>query len=408
MAAACLSGGVALAGPAAASGWHLAAISPPTGSPASLLSTVSCTGAAACVAGGMYGQEAPEEGEYPYMTVAGSGGAWAKAETGPLPADSNSFTTVNVNSIACPAAGFCVAVGSYLAQGTTPADQASPPFIATEKHGRWVSAVRVSLPAGAATPAGGNLLSVTCTGPAACLAIGSYGDAKGQGRLMSVVGTHGSWGKAKQITLPGKASLEDLTSLNSLSCTSSTACIAVGKRLSGSAFVAAAAVLSGGRWAWAPALKVPRGAESVLSSVSCAHGQCVAVGWYGTDGSRVPMFAIFSRGRWSAVKPLPARVAGTPRGEIGLDAVSCTASFCLAAGTDHNLPAASTAWFAVRIARGGWRSASVIKVPRGVSGNFSQITTVGGVSCTRAGFCAIAGSFTNLHGDQQALVATEG
>lgn len=410
MVAACLSGGMALADPASASGWKLTTLSPPPGNPSSVLTTVSCTGAAACVAGGEYGQQAPESGEFRYLTVAGSGGTWAQPETGPLPADANSVTSANVNSIACPAAGSCVAVGGYVAQRTAPGVEPQPAFIATESHGRWVGAIRVGLPAGAVRPAVATLQSVTCTGATACLAIGYYYDTAGQARLMSVTETDGAWHKARQITLPGKASREDMSGLNSLSCTSATACVAVGTAdASGATLTEAAAVESHGRWTWAPALRLPRGSQSFLSSVSCVPGgKCVAVGWYGSDSSRIPMFATLSRGRWSAVTALPARIAGTPRGNVNLDAVSCRPSFCLAAGGDRNLTVGSTAWFAVRISRGHWRSGTVIKVPAGVGGTFGLATTVGGVSCTRTGFCAIVGSFTNSAGDLQALAATKG
>lgn len=409
--AACLSGGLALADPAsaAAPGWQVTTFNPPAGDPMSVLTAVSCTGTAICVAAGEYGQQAPEAGEYPYMTVARSDSGWAQPETGPLPADASSFTSANVNSIACPAAGSCVAVGGYVTQSTTATAEAQPPFIATESHRRWVSAVRIGLPAGAAKSADGTLLSVTCSGPAACLAIGYYYNARSQARLMSVAETHGTWGLAKQITLPGKRSREDLSSLNSLSCTSSTACVAVGSSVSGATFSVAAAIKSHGTWAWAPALKLPRGSESALSSVSCVpNGHCVAVGWYASNTSRIPMFATLSHDRWSAIKPLPARMAGTPRGDVNLEAVSCTRTFCLAAGADRNLAVGSTRWFGVRISHGTWRSASVIKVPAGVSGTFGLDTSVGGVSCTREGFCAIVGSFTNSHADTQAMAATSG
>jgi hypothetical protein len=108
--------------------------------------------------------------------------------------------TVEARSVACYAAGSCVAVGWY--EDNSRQFQA---MIVSETHGVWGEASEVTLPANASSKPRAYLESVACTASRSCVAVGRYTDSSGNAEAMSLSETHGVWGGATEVTLPANA-----------------------------------------------------------------------------------------------------------------------------------------------------------------------------------------------------------
>jgi hypothetical protein len=412
-AAIAVTAGLAVAVPAAAAtassgpAWRLTVLTPPPGYKVAQATAVGCASAGSCVAAGWSTTALPpEESEQPYFVAAESHGFWARASLGSLPANAFSYTTADVNGIACPATGSCVAVGTYDAGGGAEPD--FPGFIAVEQRGSW-RAFEPLLPANTVKPPDAELSAVTCTGPGACVAVGYY-YAKGN-RLVQMATTEsrGRWQRAVPIGFPAHPAQP--TGLASVACIRAGSCAAVGiySAASGVSAVAVTALERNGRWQPAKRLRLPAGSGpgSALSSVSClpSSATCVAIGWYQRHGQTYPMLVTLSDGRWGKAVPLTKIPAGVPRGSnVTLTALSCARGFCLAAGA-YQPGAGPREWLALTIRRGSWHSAAEIKVPTGIPGNDGLMTGVGAAACTPEGACTLAGYYTNVSGGWSALVA---
>jgi hypothetical protein len=122
-------------------------------------------------------------------------------------------------------------------------------------------------------------------------------------------------------------------SLSSVSCSSSTACTAVGSYYEEAGpQVQLVARWSGSRWSIQRSARPPAGAkQTALSGVSCtSRGSCIAVGAHENIGA----FRTLLIERWNGVKWSGERV-GKPPGsqESWLGGVSCaSASACVAVG----------------------------------------------------------------------------
>jgi hypothetical protein len=133
------------------------------------LDAVTCPETGACVAVGWYYDTA---GTYHVVYETESAGVWTPMQQ-PLPTRPPARNPANpdtgIGAATCPAAGSCVAVGSYVTKS-----QKDKSIIGTLAGGSW-STIKAPLP----TKADGNLASdlndVTCTADGSCLAAGSAG-----------------------------------------------------------------------------------------------------------------------------------------------------------------------------------------------------------------------------------------
>jgi hypothetical protein len=116
---------------------------------------------------------------------------------------------------------------------------------------------------------------VSCTGPTACTAVGSYNVTSGTKALVE------RWnGSAWAIQAP-PAPTGTVTQLEAVSCTTSTDCVAVGKQhpvgLSSATLVEQ---WNGTTWTIVPSPNRPGTSFDILLGVSCATStNCKAVGW---------------------------------------------------------------------------------------------------------------------------------
>jgi hypothetical protein len=298
-----------------------------------------------------------------------------------------------VNSVSCPAAGECAAVGFLNPPGVNEV------FVVSQAHGKWgrLEKVRGMAALGKGGAVSGYLSSVSCWAPGNCAAGGGYADHVGAEHAFVVSEMNGTWGPARE--LPGVAALKvDLDAiLSSLSCASAGNCAAGGyyddATSDGRSLVAAER-----NGTWDNARQVPgttgthQGGSAAVESVSCPPaGNCLAVGSYQTSAGAQSFLSVLKDGTWSRAERVPGLSALPGGGAVGGDAmwVGCTSpGDCNVIGIYRVAHAKGVYSFSVAEADGAWGKAK--KIPLGARAAESFIDAVG---CASPGNCSAGGLF---------------
>jgi hypothetical protein len=247
------------------------------------LTSLSCTAAGACTAGGYYvdGSDA-----FQGFVVTEKNGTWGGARETPGLASLNSGGFAKVNVVSCASPGNCAAGGLY---HTGPTQVQA--FVATQVKGKWGAAQQV--PGTGTLNAGQDALITTlsCASPGNCSAAGSYADNLGHSWPFVVSEKSGAWKNA--VPAPGVQKLSGTGAfgeINSVSCVSPGNCAGAGQYNDPSGHFQAF-VIGQRNGAWSAAIKVPglatldKDHSSAAAVVSCrAPASCTAGGFY-TDGS---------------------------------------------------------------------------------------------------------------------------
>ena len=240
---------------------------------------------------------------------------------------------------------------------------------------RWYAQPTTN-PAGATIS---GLDGVSCTSATACTAVGWFNNKAGQGFTLAERWDGSRW-SAQATPSPGATNSE----LDGVSCTSATACTAVGwsNNKTGKQFELAER-WDGSRWSAQPTPNPAGAISSVLDGVSCTSATaCTAVGWFSNKtGKQFELAERWDGSRWSAEStPNPA---GALSGE--LDGVSCTsATACTAVGSPEN--SARNAFTLAERWDGSHWSAQPTPNPAGAISS-----VLDGVSCTSATACTSVG-----------------
>lgn len=223
-----------------------AAAKPPT----TALELASCPAVAWCAAVGNFVS-------YPFLWPSGlgesylavlSGGRW---QASPVPTEGLALDrdlyvgTVQLKALSCPVAGSCVAVGSY---GDARGHRQG--LIVTLRSGRWEAEqaplAGLDPPASAARP-GVSLVGVSCPLPGWCVADGTYRDSAGHEHAFAEVRSGSAWAPATvPAPAPGGAWVSDIA------CTEARTCALFGVWYAGGALGPLGDYLAhygGGRWA---------------------------------------------------------------------------------------------------------------------------------------------------------------
>lgn len=284
----------------------------------------ACAAGSSCVLAGGYVNSAGDQG----LLITGSGTSWA-AGRAPVPGNAAANPDVSINSVACPSAVFCVAVGTY--KDSSGNQQG---LLLTGSGSSW-NATQASLPSNAAATSGPSLSSVACESAASCVAVGNYLDSSSRGQGLMITWSGTSWAPIESPTpggVPGWAGLQ------SVGCGAS-ACVAAGSYSDGSKAVGLLVSGSGSTWT---AVDAPMPADAAanpsptFNSVTCTgNSTCVAVGYYfvtccNPDNIQGLLVTGFGPS-WTAAKaPLPAGTAST---DVELGSVACgSTSACVVTG----------------------------------------------------------------------------
>ena len=246
------------------------------------------------------------------LAVSSDGDGWTVQ---PTPSPVGAVPSV-LDGVSCGSPGACTAVGFlHNSQGT-----AMP--LAESWHGSTWTVQRTPDPAGFGHS---SLASVSCSSASFCMAVGqSYGDRSGATLAESWNGT--VWTIQAAPAPPG-----GYGELSGVSCTSATACTAVGYyRNSSDLAVPLAESWNGTAWTIQPTPSPAGGTQIVLQSVSCTSSSaCTAVGNYTRSAALVALAERWNGTAWT--------IQGTPAGDDDLYGVFCgSAAACVAVGDSYS------------------------------------------------------------------------
>jgi hypothetical protein len=252
-------------------------------------STVSCSSAGNCGAGGYI--SAPGLTSF---VVTEQNGRWHRAELVPGLAALNTGSYGPMSQMACPSAGNCTAGGAYSANGAGFAA-----YVVSEVHGVWQQAREI--PGFAVLNQGqrdGYLNSLSCGSAGNCSAVGQYTDSSGRYQAFVASEQHGRWGRSGEA--PGTAALNQggYATLGEVSCPAPGQCSA-GGRYTGRDGHAHAFVIGQADGIWGTAEQVAgsaaldQGGDAQVDVLSCASpGHCSAAGSFSTHPQLSQVFVV--------------------------------------------------------------------------------------------------------------------
>lgn len=280
--------------------WSLLPNPNPTGTSESSFNDVSCIAATMCTAVGFIGLGRTLAEQW-------NGTSWTIQPT-PTPAG---VTESILQGVSCTSATACVAVGVSYANGST------PPLAERWNGTRWILQ-SVPSPAGATFS---ELQRVSCMSAKACIAAGDFGDSAGNYFTLAERWDGAKW-TIQRTPNPGGAALSFLFGI---SCTSTTSCAATGHSTNSAGSDATLAERwNGTSWAIEPTPNHTGTRLNDLFGISCTSATaCFAVGDFGDTGNYFTLAERWNGTRW-AIQPTPM-----PGLVSSLFGVSCTsASSC--------------------------------------------------------------------------------
>ena len=350
---------------------------PTPGDEEDYLTGVSCVSARACLATGA--TVVDSDGDTLTVTEHWNGSKWS------IQNPPNTVESQTLNGLSCMAANACVAVGALTTFGGP-----NHPLVEQWNGRRW--AVRFTArPHGAN---GGSFAAVSCLSKM-CDAVGSFTTQPLASHPLAERFDGARWRVKPTAGFVGGAS----GALNSVSCTATSTCTAVGDYTdSAGTQVTLAERDSGGGWVVQPTPDEAAAGISTLSAVSCASGTaCMAVGWYcqsaedgcGSDGeANLPLAEIWDGSKWTIV---PVRI---PPGSASsqLSGVSCTApTSCLAVGDQQ--AQGNEVIFAPLIEAWNGSNWTIEHAPVPTGSRDSRLTAV---ACSSPTACTAVGTFGAL------------
>jgi hypothetical protein len=367
--------------------------------------SVSCASAGNCAAGGFYRDRSRHSQAWVASQV---NGRWGTAIEVPGTAALNADGEAQVSSVSCSSAGNCMAGGSYKSlHGRFQA------WVASQVNGRWGTAIVVPGTAALNAGGDGGVTSVSCVSAGTCTAGGFYTDGSGLGNFQGFVASqvNGRWGTV--IEVPGSATLNagGNAGVNSVACASAGNCTVGGYYAAGSgpsghwhfqAFVA-----SQRNGSWGTAIEVPGTAAldaagiAGVTSVACASaGNCAAAGFYHGGSSIYSLAFVASQrnGRWGTAIEVPGTAALNPVGDTRVSSVACAPAGNCTAGGSYEGRHGSFRAFVASQRNGRWDMATL---------NAGGFAAVRSVSCASPGNCAAGGYYVDGSGHLEAFVAIQ-
>ncbi len=299
---------------------------------ASLLEGVFCTSPANCWAVGTY-SPTPEVDLNEVLHWTGS--VWKQVSV-PSPAGSATGDVSLLFGVRCFAASDCWAVGVYQINGGADLDQA------LHWNGKKWSVVATPTPGGSLSGDINELFEVVCPSSANCWAAGRYGTQAGSTVLLNqMLHWNGKRWALASVPNPAGSISGDINALNSVRCTSTTNCMAVGTYGTlGSSFNLLNEALRWNGTTWSqvttpsPGGSASGGAFSELDGLGCTTvTNCWAVGSYGTSpGTSLNQALHWNGSAWSQVTTPEPNGTGSGASQQLIGVTCSSATNCWAVG----------------------------------------------------------------------------
>ncbi|HEY1828402.1 MAG TPA: hypothetical protein VGF87_10295 [Acidimicrobiales bacterium] len=416
VAAAVLPAAVAGAASPPAQGWTTLQAPLPSdkgSNPDVYIASSTCPAANSCVSAGSYEDTS---GHYWGLIETQSGTGWAQTEA-PEPNGSGTGTAqyaelgsafclialTGCQAVSCPAANQCVTVGMYK-------DAAGDYYgmIDTLDNGMWTS-VQAPEPSdhGTAGTEYSVLQSVSCTSSTSCVAVGRYNNSSGDQEAMIEVLSGTTW---TPVTGPVPSGAEN-GALTQVSCVSSIACVAGGTYTDTSGHQNGLLdTMSGTSWTYTTA-PVPSNSGTDTDAdlfvfpydLTCVtSASCAFVGTYeDSAGHQRGLIDTLSGTTWSATEaPQPSDQDTTP--SVQLQKVSCPApTFCVAVGS-YRTTSGGLAGLIDTLSGGTWTATVAPQGPSPATGSDAS-TALMDVDCAAAERCLASGDYETTANGQLAL-----
>jgi Ser-Thr-rich glycosyl-phosphatidyl-inositol-anchored membrane family len=344
--------------------------SPNQGTGSNSFTGVACTSATSCKAVGTY-YNASDLAQT--LVETWNGASWSLAAS---PNQGSSFNFLN--GVACTSSTSCVAVGFDFASTR---DQT---LVESWNGTSW------SITESANTGGSDNSLgALSCTSSTSCVAVGVYSKGGVQQTLVE------SWNGSTWAVVASPNSGGSNNGLSGVSCTSSISCVAVGTYTNAGVGQTLVETWNGSTWTITPSPNKSTTTNNVLNSVSCTSStSCVAVGYYydGSTSSNQTLVESWNGTAWTIITS-----PNQPLSNNALTAVSCTsATACTAVGVSVN--GSSIAQTLVERWNGTAWSISSSSNPGGISNELN------GVKCMSATSCVAVGDYYNASNVDQTLI----
>jgi hypothetical protein len=239
--------------------WAVQPVPSPSGGIDAVLDAVSCTSAGSCTAVGDYFNPANVQSP---LAEYWDGSTWTVQAT-PFRRDSELL------AVSCTAPGRCFAVGSHLKR------RGAGLLFERSRSGTWRSRA-VPAPSGMTD---GELAGISCTRAASCTAVGDYTTGSGNARVYLPLAEHRDGSTWTIQPVPGHPGSSD-TSMGAVSCVSVFNCTATGEYETPKiGFIGLAFRYYHGTWRRETTAS-PAGGK-LMSGISCTSASaCTAVGWH--------------------------------------------------------------------------------------------------------------------------------
>lgn len=281
---------------------------------------VSCASSRFCVAAGGYATKIYSPDGVHYVPVdrplaeRWNGVKWSLL---PFPRVPTGGRSGYLGAVSCTSSSACVAVGRFYVGNDPELDER---LLAERWNGRTWSVQSMPAPAGVADP---SITAFSCSSSKFCIAVGSSDFGVGS-QMFAERWDGSSWSPQPAPQIADKGD----TQLSSVSCTSSTSCIAVEEYFGPSEPLQTLVERWNGTNWTIQSTPNALGGTNLLVGVSCTSGRaCTAVGWTDVNSDFAPLVARWDGARWSLERTPNAHGAS-------LQAVSCTSSvICTAIGS---------------------------------------------------------------------------
>jgi hypothetical protein len=322
--------------------------------------------------------------------VVASAGCLVALMTTGAAAASQTVLNASLGDVSCTSASSCVAVGTFL--GNIPGTKAFQNFTLAEawNGSAWqvVPSPSPKLPAG-----GAELNSVSCTSSTNCVAVGETLTFHEPGGYLTPYPLIEAWNGTSWRTEAIPKLAHTGAYLNGVSCTSPSRCMAVGSEgfPKKPTLFTFAESWNGTAWKFVPTPAPLTPGGTALSNVSCtSSASCMAVGYYGSGpGTQVTLAEAWDGAKWR-------RLTTPTPGSMGtLAGVACTATAaCLSVG-GHAASGVTlvNATLSEQWNGSGWQ---VRSSPNPGGANFAGLNSV---SCTGPTACMATGGGASGEGE---------